>query len=153
ALPDDGVNVYLTDTLESPHAQPRQSSILTRALSDEHRRAQQVKAQVPILVCIGNPPYDRQQIDADDDALERKGGWVRFGGRLASGEGAGSGERALLEDVLEPARASGLGGHLKDLYDVYVYFWRWALWKVFEQNHDPGIVTFISASSYLRGPG
>ena len=32
-------------------------------------------------------------------------------------------------------------------------FWRWALWKVFEQNgaNEPGIVSFITASSYLHG--
>jgi len=46
-----------------------------------------------------------------------------------------------------------MGGHLKNVYNDYVYFWRWALWKVFEQSQGPGIVSFISASSYLRGPG
>jgi predicted helicase len=34
-----------------------------------------------------------------------------------------------------------------------VYFWRWALWKVFEQSGGPGIVCFITAASYLCGPG
>jgi hypothetical protein len=35
-----------------------------------------------------------------------------------------------------------------------VYFWRWALWKAFEHNSDaPGIVSFITASSWLTGPG
>lgn len=39
------------------------------------------------------------------------------------------------------------------MYNLYVYFWRWALWKVLEQEHalGPGVVTFISASSYLDG--
>lgn len=50
---------------------------------------------------------------------------------------------------------AGQGQHLKNLYNDYVYFWRWALWKVFEnpRAHGPGIVSFITASSYLRGPG
>jgi hypothetical protein len=43
--------------------------------------------------------------------------------------------------------------HVKNLYNLYVYFWRWALWKVFESEPRPGIVSFITASSYLRGPG
>lgn len=38
-----------------------------------------------------------------------------------------------------------------------MYFWRWALWKLFEnpvaESTGPGIVSFITASSYLRGPG
>ena len=46
-----------------------------------------------------------------------------------------------------------MGIHLKNLYNDYVYFWRWALWKVFDSTEDSGIVSFITASSYLRGPG
>ena len=34
-----------------------------------------------------------------------------------------------------------------------MYFWRWALWRLFEQQQCGGIVTFITASSYLAGPG
>ncbi len=154
-LPEEGVHVYLTDTLESPHAQPRQASMLTRPLSEEHRRAQRIKRDVPVLVCLGNPPYDRQMIDPDDEATERKGGWVRWGETPREPEGGArvASEDAPLRDFLEPARASGQGVHLKNLYNDYVYFWRWALWKVFEQSPGPGIVTFITASSYLRGPG
>jgi predicted helicase len=39
------------------------------------------------------------------------------------------------------------------LYTLYVYFWRWALWKVFESNTASGlgVTSFISASSYLDG--
>ena len=43
--------------------------------------------------------------------------------------------------------------HIASLYNLYVYFWRWALWKVFESGPRYGVVSFISASSYLRGPG
>jgi hypothetical protein len=59
---------------------------------------------------------------------------------------------ALLEAFLAPAREAGQGIHLKNLYNDYVYFWRWALWKVFETSKGAGIVSFITASSYLRGP-
>ncbi len=119
-----------------------------------------MKRDTPVLVCIGNPPYDRQQIDPDDEGTVRKGGWVRFGegGDGADGTPGGSLSRrtasdAILEDFLRPASESGAGGHLKNLYNDYVYFWRWALWKVFERKEGPGIISFITASSYLRGPG
>ena len=50
---------------------------------------------------------------------------------------------------------AGAGVHVKNLYNDYVYFWRWALWKLFEnpEASGPGIITFITAASYLRGPG
>ena len=137
--------VYLTDTLESPYAPPGHGSILQAHITEERERAQGVKRDMPIVVCVGNPPYDREH-RADGADGRRKGGWVRYG------EG-GDGETPILEDFLAPARNAGAGVHLKNLYNDYVYFWRWALWKTFESTNDGGIVAFITASSYLRGPG
>lgn len=48
---------------------------------------------------------------------------------------------------------SGSGGvHLKNLFNDYVYFWRWALRTVFEARQGAGVVCFVTAASYLRGP-
>ena len=137
-LPKDGINVFLTDTLEDPSAKPRQAPLFHRPIAEEHRRAQKVKDRAPILVCIGNPPYDRHGADSS------LGGWVRHGAQ---------GHAPLLEDFLKPARDAGHGGDLKNAYNLYIYFWRWALWKVFEHTTatGPGIVSFISASSFLGG--
>jgi hypothetical protein len=146
SLPDDGVHVYLTDTLASPYAVPDQPPLVARALGQEQERALEVKREARVLVCIGNPPYDRQEIGPDDEGTERKGGWVRFG------DGSGS-NTTLFQDFLSPARESGASIHIKNLYNDYVYFWRWALWKVFEKQDGPGIISFITAASYLRGPG
>lgn len=142
------VNVCLADTLESPNHVPELAeSIMQRPLTKERERAQEIKKDKRILVCIGNPPYDRKALDPDEEYTKRKGGWVRYGD-----EGPDA-PTPILEDFLAPARAAGLGGHLKNLYNDYVYFWRWALWKVFDSTSDAGIVTFITASSYIRGPG
>jgi hypothetical protein len=171
-VPADGLPVYLTDTLESPNADAPAGGIFSKSLTDEHKRAIRIKRDVQVLVCMGNPPYDREQ--AEDAAnptpvAQRKGGWVRFGDREAQkgradrrasvkGE-AQSNEDAtdegILKDFLDPAKAAGQGIHLKNVYNDYVYFWRWALWKLFENPKatGPGIVSFITASSYLRGPG
>ncbi|MEM4204914.1 MAG: type ISP restriction/modification enzyme, partial [Candidatus Methanomethylicaceae archaeon] len=146
-LPSDGVHIYLTDTLESPHQPPPQFPFAYKVLAEEHKRAQEVKKNVPVLVCIGNPPYDRQQIaPANQGKVKRKGGWVRYGD-------PGSNQPPLLDDFLKPLNALGLGVHAKNLYNDYVYFWRWALWKVLESKEGGGIISFITASSYLRGPG
>ena len=65
---------------------------------------------------------------------------------------AGRRNRPILDDFLQPAKDAGYGVHLKNLYNLYVYFWRWALWKALEQNGaGPGIVSFITAASYLDG--
>jgi len=145
ALPDDGIHVYLTDTLESPHSQPPgQLTLMYKSLSGEHQRAQRVKSDTRVLVCVGNPPYDRQEIEQGEVGVKRHGGWIRFGD---------DGKGGILEGFLAPAREAGRAGDVKNLYNDYVYFWRWALWKVFEATQERGIVCMITAASYLRGPG
>ena len=142
-LPATGTHVFLTDTLESPNARPLQPPLFLQPIADQHARALEVKSRVPVIVCLGNPPYDRHEA-ATDTNRARTGGWVRHGDHD---------ERTILRDFLDPAVSAGHGGRLKNLYNLYVYFWRWALWKVFENESGggPGVVSFISASSYLDG--
>jgi len=142
-LPADGIHVYLTDTLESPHAEPPQLPLFLRPIAEQHAKALKVKSKVPVIVCLGNPPYDRHEA-ASEGNQARTGGWVRWGD---DGKGVG----AILRDFIDPATAAGHSVHVKNLYNLYVYFWRWALWKVFEQEttSGPGVVSYISSSSYL----
>ncbi|MCC7409539.1 MAG: N-6 DNA methylase [Phycisphaeraceae bacterium] len=144
-LPADGTHVYLTDTLESPFTKPPQLPLYLKPIAEQHAKALKVKDHVPVIVCLGNPPYDRHEAAADDNKA-RTGGWVRWGDD-------GTGKAAILDAFLEPAKRAGHGGDLKNAYNLYVYFWRWALWKVFEHktSSGPGIVSYISASSYLDG--
>ncbi|MCY6382110.1 N-6 DNA methylase [Hoeflea prorocentri] len=148
------LNVYLADTLSSPNKAPPGGLDLThKALTREHEAARKVKQFGEILVCLGNPPYDRQQIDPDDTTTQRKGGWVRFGDQVkGAAKQEEQGERPIFRDFTEPATKAGAGVHLKNLYNDYVYFWRWALWRLFEQQECGGIITFITASSFLGGP-
>jgi len=149
------LNIYLADTLESPNAAPPGGLTLTyRALTAEHEAARKVKQGGDVLVCLGNPPYDRQNIEEGDTTTQRKGGWVRFGDQVkGAAKQEEQGQRAIFKDFTDPATKAGAGVHLKNLYNDYVYFWRWALWRLFEQQTCGGIVTFITASSYLAGPG
>jgi hypothetical protein len=149
------LRIYLADTLASPNKAPPGGLDLThKALTQEHEAARKVKRGGDILVCLGNPPYDRQNIEEDDTITQRKGGWVRFGDQIKGGaKQEKQGARPIFADFTEPASKARAGVHIKNLYNDYVYFWRWALWRLFEQQICGGIVTFITASSYLAGPG
>jgi hypothetical protein len=178
ALPKEGIHIYLTDTLESPRAVPPQVPFFLRPIAEQHAKALKVKSKVPVIVCLGNPPYDRHPAvnPASEDHLTKWGGWVRFGDpvdlssvkatpskgpvRLTKKDQSPRSKLSLREknsilyqDFIKPALAAGHGVHIKNLYNLYVYFWRWALWKVFEHEAalGPGVVSFISASSYLDG--
>ena len=146
-------NIYLADTLGSPNLSPPGGLTLTyRALTQEREAARKLKSEGQVLVCLGNPPYDREQRTQDDQ--RRKGSWVRHGDQLEGGaKQEKQGEHPIFEDFLEPARRAGKGLHLQVIFNDYVYFWRWALWRLFEQQDCGGIVSFITASSYLAGPG
>ncbi len=146
-MPDAGVHVFLTDTLAAPAHEgfAGQATLFERKLAAEQERASRIKGpDTHVTVVIGNPPYDRDESQAVAGA-RRKGGMVRYND---------AGDRpGLIEDFLAPLRAAGGGGHAKNLYNDYVYFWRWAIWKTCEQIDDTGIVSFITARSYLTGPG
>ncbi|WP_140744121.1 type ISP restriction/modification enzyme [Pedococcus bigeumensis] len=85
---------------------------------------------------IGNPPYDRD--------ASAQGGFVLD--RTENG-------RSLFDDILDDAKQNVIFSHTKSLNDLYVYFWRWAIWKVFEVNTGPAVVSMITSSSWLTGAG
>ena len=148
-IEDTVPKVYLTDTLDSPYQMSEfTASMLQAHITEQRSRAQQVKKDTRVFVCLGNPPYDRDLRDPSEaTGPHRKGGWVRFG------DVGDDTTKPIFEDFVAPVREAGDGVHLKPIYNDYVYFWRWALWKVLDSTSEAGIITFITASSYLRGPG
>lgn len=151
-LGKEGVQVFLTNSLTDPgevSADHQQISLweVMEDINEENRRAGLVKdSHTDIRIILGNPPYNR---------LSRK---------KALGSGSSTyqnvileearGNRPLLDDFIEPLKAHGLGGQSKNLYNSYIFFMRWAIWKACEQHkNETGVVSYITASSYLRGPG
>jgi hypothetical protein len=96
-------------------------------------------------VVIGNPPYKEK--------AKGRGGWIEEGS---------DGREAPLDRWMPPA-AWRVGTHAKHLKNLYVYFWRWATWKVFgtglkastglDETERAGIVCFITVAGFLNGPG
>lgn len=144
-MPVDGTHVYLTNTLESPYSKPPVLPLYLKPIAEQHEKALKVKNDVPVIVCLGNPPYDRHKAAIEGNEA-MTGAWVRWG----DVEG---GSDAILNSFLEPAAKAGHSVHVKNLYNLYVYFWRWALWKVFEQEGatGPGVISFITAASFIDG--
>lgn len=132
------LRLYLTDTLGNPYQAEEHLAAVYAPIAQSRTRANEVKRSEPVMVVLGNPPYRERS--------RGHGGWIENGA-------PGTPHLAPLEDF-KPPRAWGLGVHVKHLYNPYVYFWRWACWKVFE-NHpgDTGVVAFITVAGFLSGPG
>ena len=126
---DERAAVYLTNALtgwEPPEEEKRQ--ITAAPFRRERAAAERVKQEAPILVILGNPPYDSF---AD----------------VAVGE-----ERALSEAYRETRHGPRPRG--QGLNDLYVRFYRMAERRIVgETGRGParGIVCFISNYSWLDG--
>ena len=139
--------LFVTDTLGNPYEHEETGTGIGRQLSKMRIDANRIKAEQPITLVIGNPPYKEK--------AKGKGGWVEAGRQ---------GGASILSDWQPPA-AWKVGAHTKHLRNLYVYFWRWAAWKVFEQgaggrDKEPpvaenplGMVCYITVSGFLNGPG
>ncbi|MGW7042030.1 type ISP restriction/modification enzyme [Streptomyces avermitilis] len=134
-LPEGGLNLFVTDALDNPYTEEEYLASTYGALSLSRRRANQVKANIPITAITANPPYD--------DKAEGRGGWV---------EKRPEGKEP---PILDAFRYEGNGRYEHVLKNMYVYFWRWATWKVFDAHDEDrhGVVCLITPSGWATGPG
>lgn len=143
-VPDDlRLRLYVTDTLGNPYAEEEYIPQMLKPLAQSRRDANAVKRAEPITVVIGNPPYKEK--------AKGRGGWVEAGSANL---------RAPLLRWMAPVEW-GVGVYGRHLYNLYVYFWRWATWKVFGDTLPApqaapggrGVVCFITAAGFINGPG
>lgn len=143
--------LFVTDTLGDPFADLETGQGIYREISKSRTEANKVKRSEPITVVIGNPPYKEK--------AKGKGAWIENG----------SPAKQKREDIplnsWQPPKEWKVGAHAKHLRNLYVYFWRWAAWKVFEQGAgqrdlDPpvqeqlsGMVCYITVAGFLNGDG
>lgn len=131
------LRTYVTNTLDDPFVEESSLGSWYQPITDARRAANKAKAEENILVVIGNPPYKEKS--------RGRGGWIEQGSE---------GTTRPIEDFF-PDREWNVGTHTKHLYNAYVYFWRWATWKVFD-HHEPsdrGVVCFITVAGFLNGQG
>ncbi|TKA11955.1 type ISP restriction/modification enzyme [Actinacidiphila oryziradicis] len=132
------LRLHLNDTLADPWKRNTLfGGAASEVLRQETELANEIKREQRVTVVIGNPPYRER--------AQGEGGWIEQGR-----EGHG---QPLLDDF----RLRGANGtHENKLKNLYVYFWRWATYKVFEQHHpehQQGVVCFVTTAGFLRGPG
>ena len=139
------LRLFITDTLGNPFVEDEWLPQIMEPVAKSRRDANTVKKQQPITVVIGNPPYKEK--------AKGRGGWIESGSK---------GFQPPL-DRWKPPAAWRVGAHTKHLKNLYIYFWRWATWKVFGSGHfaatglpdkdEEGIVCFITVAGFLNGPG
>ncbi|MCI4062810.1 N-6 DNA methylase [Micromonospora sp. R77] len=142
SAPPGGMKLFVTNTLDDPHASDVQLGGGMQLIARSRRKANEIKARANVTVVIGNPPYA--------ELANGDGGWVENG---TTGLDSKRRASAPLEDWYAP----GTGRFKAKLKNLYVYFWRWATWKVWESTRDQvdgdaGVICFVTTSGYLSGP-
>lgn len=137
--PKTPLRMFVTNTLGNPNDDEGWIPGILAPIANSRKEANKIKREERITVVIGNPPYKER--------AKRLGGWIEAGSRNE--------ERAAPLNAWIPPREWGIGARTKHLRNLYVYFWRWATWKVFDhdQTHNSGIVCFITVAGFLNGPG
>ena len=139
ASPRTPVRMFVTDTLGNPEDDEGWIPGTLAQLAQSRKEANKIKREEQITVVIGNPPYKEN--------AKGRGGWVE-------GENKKEEKAAPLAGWMPP-HEWGVGVHSRHLRNLYIYFWRWATWKVYD--HGPGsktgIVCYITMAGFLNGPG
>ena len=131
--------IFLTDTLAPPAdavgVQPH-LAFLSAPMVEERRAADAIKRDAPILVVMGNPPYKRLRVGEAAELI-------------------GDDMNARWEDLKRPVREAGYGLSLNAFPDLYIAFYRWALWRLFEADRAQGrgVLAFITNRNFLAGRG
>ncbi len=127
------VAVYLTNALTGwePPEGPKQH-LMFPEMEEERDAAEEIKREKPILVILGNPPYNA------------------FAG-VSPAEEEGLVE-LYKEGLNKPVSKGGWGIKKFNLDDLYVRFFRLAERRIVEGKPGIGVVSFISNFSYLGDP-
>jgi predicted helicase len=122
---EDRVAVYLTNSLTGwePPKGPKQHLIF-KEMEEERDAAERVKRAVPILVILGNPPYN-------------------------SFAGVSPQEEQGLVEAYKEGLVSDWGIKKFNLDDLYVRFFRLAERRITEGSPGRGVLCYISNFSYL----
>jgi hypothetical protein len=139
AMPAEPVRMFVTDTLSDPADDEGWIPGMLAPIAQSRKTANKIKREEPITVVLGNPPYKEK--------AKGRGGWIE--GQTSAAE-----KSAPLADWMPPLEW-GAGAHSKHLRNLYVYFWRWATWKVFDHHsaNRTGVVCYITVAGFLSGPG
>jgi len=136
---DQRLGIYLTNTLEEAEQHVEQKTLpgIMGAISREKAGADRVKAEAPVMVVLGNPPYAGHAANTSWKVVKGKKRERNFIGSLLN-------DYYFIDGAPLKERAS------KWLQDDYVKFLRWAQWRIDKEGR--GVVGMITNHGYLDNP-
>lgn len=126
----DRARVYLSNTLHKDEHATGELELLPifNAITEEAMAAAKVKHQVPVLVILGNPPYERTSHNSNRWADQLQQAFYQIDGVRITDSNPGP------------------------LKDDYLRFIRWSVWKLLEQRDGSGggILAFVTNRAFVE---
>jgi hypothetical protein len=126
----DHAKIYLTNTLHPDEHAGGELELLPifSAITDEAMAAGRVKHKVPVLVVLGNPPYERTSHNSNPVSDRMQDDFYVIGGQHIAERNTGP------------------------LKDDYLRFIRWAVWKLLEQGNERqgGVLAFVTNRAFIE---
>lgn len=134
----DRLKIYLTNSLEEVH--PEENLDFAKFITDESNAANIIKRDTPVMVVVGNPPYNEKSAN--------RGEWIT---NLMNDYKQEPGQERILVKRLRNGKYiyknTLKGGNLKGLNNDYCKFIR--LGQNFVGKNNEGILAYITANTYL----
>jgi predicted helicase len=122
-------HICFVDTLDNlgfEHSYQNQQKTLSLGLGEENAARIQAQNQCQISVIIGNPPYNANQQNENDNNKNR--------------------DYPEIDEAIKRTYIANSTAQKTKLYDMYARFFRWASSRL----ADNGILTFVTNSSFLE---
>ena len=135
------LGIYLTNTLEEAFKKPEILAGFNEYIVEEANAAAEIKKDKPIMVVLGNPPYQGISANASiREVINHKTGKKRK-------------EPTWIGNLIEDYKVvdgKPLGERKHWLQDDYVKFIRFGQWRI--EKTEQGILGFITNHAYLDNP-
>ncbi|WP_370567719.1 type ISP restriction/modification enzyme [Limnothrix sp. FACHB-881] len=132
------LGVYLTNSLDDSIR--KSQTLFEEFIAEESDQSSSIKLDKPIMIVIGNPPYEGESANKN----------IKWINRLVRGQDPVSGRKVESYFEVDGKSLRDLGEkNTKWLNNDYVKFMRFSHWRI-ERTGD-GIVSFITDRSFLGG--
>ena len=133
----DRLNIFLTNSLEEDH--PEQRLDIAKFITDESNAASKIKRDTPVMVVMGNPPYNEKSANDNEwimklmDDYKQEPGMTRL--RVKGQHG-----RAVYKNTLDEKNPKGINND-------YCKFIR--LGQKFVETTNEGVLAYICGNTFL----
>ena len=132
------LQIFLTNSLEEDH--PEESLDFAKFITDESNAASSIKRDTPVMVVMGNPPYNERSANTGKWIMDLMDDYKQEPGQQKERVGTGKNREPIYRNTLKETNPKGLNND-------YCKFIR--LGQKFVEQTQEGILAYICGNTFL----